>query len=171
MPLSRPAPDEYSAYFGKYVDLVSEDDVLSLLAAQQEQRRALLGSLDEAQATHRYESGKWSLKELLGHLIDCERVFGYRALTACRGDGASVPGFEQDAWVAAARFDERPLGDLLHELELLRGANLALFASFDQREGSRCVESEGQRVSARAAAWILAGHERHHMDVVRTRYL
>jgi uncharacterized damage-inducible protein DinB len=171
MSLARPTAEEHSEYFGKYIGLVTEDDVLALLTAQQDERRALLGELDEARATHRYESGKWSLKEVLGHLIDCERVFAYRALSAARGDTTPLPGFDQDVWMADARWDEPPLGTILDEFEVVRSSSLALLSSLDERQATRRTEIEGSPISVRAIAFILAGHERHHMDVVRTRYL
>lgn len=171
MTIPRPQADECNAYFGGYVARVVEDDVIGLLEQQMAERRALLGGLDDGRALHRYAPGKWSLKEVLGHLLDCERVFAYRALSAARGDPAPLPGFEQDDWITTAHFDALPLGSLLDDLDDTRRATLALYRGFDEAALARRAMANGTPVTPRALVWILAGHERHHMDVIRQRYL
>lgn len=171
MTIARPDADEHSAYFGGYVALVTEADVLDVLEAQMDERRVLLAGLDAEAARHRYEPGKWSVKELLGHLLDCERVLAYRGLVAARDNGVTLPGFDQDAWMTRADFHQRSLPSLLDELDLVRGSTLALFASLDDTALAGRVRIEGSPTSARAVPWIVAGHERHHMTVLRERYL
>lgn len=167
----RPAPDEHAPYYIRYIGLVPDGDITRTLEAQLPQMRALLSGLRDEQAGHRYAPGKWSVKESLGHVIDAERVFGYRAMVAARGDAVSLPGFEQDDYVASGAFDARSLRSLLHELEAVRRSTIALFQSLSADAWDRRVVASGNPVSARALAWIIAGHELHHRQVLRDRYL
>ncbi len=169
--LPRPQPDEFASYFKVYIDLVDEADVLAAMAAQNTSRRELLGGLDEQRWEHRYADRKWSIKEVLGHVMDAERIFATRALRAARGDETPMPGFEQDPYVAAARFERRSGAQLLDEMELVRRGSLALFEAFDEVELDRQATAEGKVFSVRAVAFLLVGHERHHLGVVRERYL
>ena len=146
-------------------------DLLERLRAQPAELRALLGSLDDAAARARYEPGKWSIKEVVGHVSDTERVMGYRLLRIGRGDVTPLPGFEQDPYVAAAGADRRPLASLLAELEAVRAATLALVESLPAEAWERRGTASGNPVSARALAYIIAGHAAHHHAVLRERYL
>jgi uncharacterized damage-inducible protein DinB len=168
--ISRPGPDEFFEYYGKYIDLVPGDDARPVLRDQIEDTVRLLAPLDESKALHRYAPGKWSVKEVVGHLSDSERVFAYRALRMGRGDATPLPGFDEKTYVPAGRFDSRPLADIVHEFESVRAASLALFRGLDDEALLRRGTANGNTVSVRALAWILAGHELHHRGLLVERY-
>jgi uncharacterized damage-inducible protein DinB len=168
---TQPEANEYASYFGKYIVLVPEGDVVATLDRQLEETLQLLGGLSEAQGDSRYEPGKWSIKELVGHIIDAERIFGHRALHFARGDQQPLPGFEQDDYVAAGEFGRRRLKDLVEEFELVRRGNLCLFRSLDEQAWLRRGTANNTEISVRALAFIMAGHETHHMGILRDRYL
>ncbi len=167
-----PAADagEHLAYYGNYIRLVPTGDLLVTLDAQLADTVAVVDALGESRAGHRYAPGKWSVRELLGHAIDTERIFAYRALAAARGETNALPAFDENAYVAAADFEARSLGSLLGEWTAVRRATLALFRHLDAAELARRVVANGAPMSARAAAWIIAGHELHHREILRTRY-
>lgn len=167
----RPDTSEYAPYYSGYVAHVPEGNVLELLAAQITDTAALLRSAGEALAGHRYAPGKWSIREVVGHVCDTERIMAYRALRIARADPTPLPGFEQDDYVAAARFEARTLSDLVAELESVRAATLSLLRGLDDAALRRRGVASGCDVSARALVFIIAGHERHHMSVLRSRYL
>lgn len=167
----RPAPTEYGEYYGRYISQLPEGDVLETMRAGVQELDALLGGLDEQQALHRYAPGKWSIKEVVGHMLDVERVMAYRALRIARGDATPLPGFEQDDYVKAAHYDGRPLASLLAEYRHLRAANLELFASLDHEALMRKGTASGYPFTARALIWVIAGHERHHLNGFRRDYL
>lgn len=167
----RPEQSEYAPYYEKYVSLVPQGDVTATLSRQLENTLALLRSINEEQANSRYAEGKWSIKELVGHIIDSERIFGYRALRFARNDQTPLPGYEQDDYINNARFGECSLSDLAEEFEHVRKANLCLFRQFDDEMWQRQGEANEQMVSVRALAHIIAGHETHHMQILRTQYL
>jgi uncharacterized damage-inducible protein DinB len=168
--ISRPGPDEFFEYYGKYIDLVPGDDARPALRDQIEDTVRLLAPLDESKALHRYAPGKWSVKEVVGHLSDSERVFAYRALRMGRGDATPLPGFDEKTYVPAGRFDSRPLADIVHEFESVRAASLALFRGLGDEALLRRGTANGNSVSVRALAWILAGHELHHRRLLVERY-
>lgn len=168
--IPRPAPAEHIPYFGKYIALVPGDDALPGLAGQLADTLALLAPLDDARALHRYAAGKWSVKEVIGHVADCERVFAYRALHFAREDATPLPGFDENAWAPAGRFDARPLAELLDELRAVRAATVALFRSLDARALGRTGVANGNPITPRALAWIACGHELHHRGILRERY-
>ena len=150
MMIERPEPSEYHEYYETYVGRVAAGgDLLAQLEAQIEETLALVGGLDDDGARHRYAPGKWSVKELLGHLIDSERVFAYRAMCIARGERAPLPGMEQDDYVAGGRFDERPLASLLEAFEHLRRATIALVASLGADDLTRVGIANGTEVSVR----------------------
>jgi hypothetical protein len=166
-----PEATEYAPYYGRYVSLVPGGDVLTTLAGQMDSTLALLRGIDEEKASHRYAPDKWSIKELVGHIIDTERIFAYRALRFARNDRTELPGFEQDDYTRHAGFDARPLKELVREFELVRGANLAMFKHLDEAAWQRRGVASNAEVSVRALAFIMAGHERHHIEILKTRYL
>lgn len=168
---TRPAPDEYAPYYGRYIAAVPDGSIVETLRDQIEETVALLGSLPEAKGDHRYEPGKWSVKEVIGHLIDSERVFSYRALRFARRDETPLPGFEQDDYVPAGAFGKRTLRDLAEEFRTVREATLHLYRHLDEEALSRSGIASENRMSVRALAWCIAGHERHHVKVIRERYL
>lgn len=167
---TRPAADEFAPYYARYVEAVPDGDVLETLERQLEEMVALMDGFGEAGAAHRYAEGKWSVKEVLGHVTDAERVFTYRAMCAARGEPGALPSFDENLYVANADFDARTLNSLLGELTAVRRATLALFRSLDPAVLSRRVTASGVPVSVRALAWIVAGHDRHHQDILRARY-
>ena len=167
----RPAPDEYAPYYGRYVKLVPDGPIVETLRSQIGETLAILGALPEAKGDHRYEPDKWSVKEVLGHLIDGERIFSYRALRFARRDETPLPGFEQDDYVPAASFGRRTLRSLLDEFRAVREATVHLYQHFDEEALSRSGIASETRMSVRALAWVIAGHERHHLGVLRERYL
>lgn len=169
--IARPAETEYDPYFGRYVSLVPDGDLLALLARQVEETVDLLHALDADGADYRYAAGKWSIKEVVGHLSDTERIFAYRALRFARGDGTPLPGFDENLFVANARFAERTLPDLLAELRAVRAASIAFFAGLQPDELERRGLASGKSMSVRACAYNIAGHERHHVAILRERYL
>jgi hypothetical protein len=168
--LTRPGADEYGAFYAGYIARVPEGDILELLARQGEETQALLSPLPPERAAYRYEPDKWSVTEVVGHLTDAERVFSYRALCISRGDETPLPGFDEAAYVPQAGFERRGLPDILDELRVLRQSTLMLFRGLDDAAGLRRGTANGHPMSTRAAAYIIAGHERHHVNVLRTRY-
>ncbi len=171
MPISRPESSEYHEFYETYVSKVdAAGGVLEQLEAQIAETLSMLADLDEERARHRYQPDKWSVKEMLGHLIDAERVFGYRAMCIARGERASLPGMEADDYVAGARFDDRALASLLEEFEHLRRATIAFFASLDNDELQRVGVANQVEVSVGALVFIIAGHHAHHLGVLRERY-
>lgn len=169
--IDKPDETEYLPYYGRYISLVPDGDILALLSKQLEATLALLRSIPESQANFRYGADKWSIKEVVGHLIDTERIFAYRALRFARNDKTPLPGYEQDDYVRSASFDDYPLSDLGAELESVRRSNLFLFKHLDREAWLRRGVANDSEVSVRALAYIIAGHELHHRDILRTRYL
>lgn len=169
--IGRPAPTEHAQYYEKYVSLVPEGDIVSTLSRQAETTLSLLSSIPEAQADSRYAPDKWSIKEVVGHVIDCERIFAYRALRFARNDPSPLPGFEQDDYVRNAAFGAISLTDLAAEFESLRGASVYMFKSLTAEAWLRSGSANGADVSVRALAHIIAGHELHHVGILRARYL
>jgi len=168
--IARPAADEHIEYYAKYMIQVPGDDALSALSTQIHDTLRMLRPLDEAKARHRYAPGKWSVKEVVGHLSDVERVFSYRALRFGRGDTTPLPGIDENAYVEPGRFDHRPLADALDEFTTVRAATVALFGGFDAAALLRRGTANDSPVSVRALAWILAGHELHHRRLLVERY-
>lgn len=168
---SRPHENEHAPYYGRYISLVPEGDFFLLLNKHFDETLVFFRNLTETQAETRYEPGKWSIKDVLGHVIDNERIMSYRALRIARGDTTPLPGYEQDDYVRAANFDSRTLNDLLPEFQAVRAATESLFRSFDETAIGRRGTASTFPVTVRALAYIIAGHERHHMNVLRTKYL
>ncbi|HEV2642530.1 MAG TPA: DinB family protein [Candidatus Elarobacter sp.] len=168
---ARPEASEYNPYYGAYVSAVPEGDLLSTLERQGAELDALLAPLDDARALSRYAPGKWSIKEVLGHISDTERVFAYRLLRIARGDTTPLASFDQDVYVPAARSDARALNDLREELRAVRAATLALAKSLDDDAWLRSGTASEKPVSARALGYIIAGHMAHHTKILRERYL
>ena len=168
--LSRPATDEAAAYYQTYIAEVGGDNIGEQLVEQLSQVERLFSSLDDPAALARYAPGKWSIKELLGHLNDAERIFSYRLLRISRGDSTPLPGFDQNPYVVAGRFDERPLLDLIGEFRAVRLCTVALASGVPLHAwAERGVASENS-VTARALLYIIVGHVAHHLLVLRDRY-
>ena len=169
--IARPDATEHAPYYAKYIEKVPQGDLLSILERQRQETATLLKGIPESKAGHRYAPGKWSIKEVVGHVNDAERVFSYRAMRIARGDATPLASFEQDQFVAAGNFDARSLADLAAEFDAIRRATIALLKSFEAEAISRRGTASGKEVSTRALAYIIAGHERHHIDIVKERYL
>lgn len=167
----RPHPDEYDPYYRLYVDRVGEGPILKALEEQRHEILGLLGSLDPETADYRYAPDKWSVKEVVGHVVDAERIFATRALCVARGETQALPGFEQDAYVVQGDFEHRSLISMVREFEAVRLATEALFANLSEEQWTRCGVANEARVSVRAVAYIVVGHASHHAAVIRERYL
>jgi len=171
----RPSPDEHHPGYAPYLDAVSVPgadalDLPALLARQPTALESGLGGCTEELALHRYAPGKWSVKEVVAHLVDVERVMSYRLLRAGRGDTTPLPGFDENAWVEAMGHDRRPLGEHLAEFRAARGDTVALVRGLPGESFRRTVVASGHPVSGRALAWILAGHLEHHLRILHERY-
>jgi hypothetical protein len=166
-----PAADEYGAPYAGYVARVpAGSDVLELLARQGEETRARLGTVAEARGDYRYAPGKWSVKEVVLHLADTERIMAGRALRVARGDATPLPGFDENAYVPLSGADARSLASLLEESRDVRAATLSLFRHLPGDAWGRRGTASGHPVSVRALAWTIAGHERHHLATLADRY-
>ncbi|HXY69403.1 MAG TPA: DinB family protein [Gemmatimonadales bacterium] len=169
--IERPAPSEYAPYYQQYIDQVPDGDVLDLLRRQVEETAALLAGVSERDAGFRYAEGKWSFRDVVGHLADVERIFVYRALCFARGERGMLPGFEENDYVAHAKFAGRPLAGLVAEFRAVRAATVAFFAGLDAEELRRPGTANRNPYTVRAVAYIVAGHERHHAKILAERYV
>jgi hypothetical protein len=169
--VSKPDASEYAPYYETYVSKVKHPNVVTALLAQLDDTMNLLHTVSATQALYRYAPGKWSVKEVLGHVIDAERIFSYRALRIARGDKTPLASFDQDPYIVHAGFDRRTWGSLKDEFELVRRATLALVQSFDPEAWMRSGIASDNPITVRALAYIIAGHELHHVGILRTRYL
>lgn len=167
---ARPLPSDYPEYYHRYVDAVTGEDVLDVLADQVDELLKMFDGMDEARTLYRYADGKWSVREVLGHLLDSERIFGMRALCIARGEQQSLPGFDEVLYVTSALFDERPLESILDEWQALRIANVIMFQSFDDDAWSRQGTANNKSTTVSALAWIIAGHHQHHLNILHERY-
>ena len=167
----RPTADEFYEYYGKYISKVPDVDLISLLREQAVETVTLLQNLTPQQANFAYEPGKWTVKEVVGHISDAERVFAYRAMRIARKDQTPLESFDENAYVANANFGRRPLGDLLEELQVVRASSIHLAKSLDADALGRRGTASGHGITVRALFYIIAGHERHHVDLLRERYL
>lgn len=168
--MTRPTASEYSPYHAGYVALVPEEDVLSAMEQQSSEMQKVLASLDETRGEHRYAEGKWSVKEVIGHVIDSERIFGYRALAFARGEAQPLPGFDENAYVENASFEDWKLGELAELYAVVRRANIVFFKNLRDEAWERRGTASDVPVSVRGIAYVIVGHERHHLKVLRERY-
>lgn len=167
----KPDESEYLPYYGRYIALVSEGDVLGTLETQMSDTQSVLAGLPASISTYRYAPGKWSVNEMLGHVVDSERIFAARALRFARADSTPLPGFEQDDYVRNASFDSYPLSELAAELDTVRRSTIFLFRHLAEEAWQRSGVANDAKVTVRALAYIIAGHELHHRDILDTRYL
>ncbi len=168
---SRPEQNEYAEYYEKYVSLVKEDNILAVLKNNKSETQNLLVEISEEKALFRYAPGKWSIKELLGHIIDTERIFAYRALRFARNDQVKIEGFEQDAYIENASFDDCKFTELTAEFAFVRDANILMFQNLSNEAWQRSGIASENSVSVRALAYLIAGHEIHHINILKERYL
>lgn len=169
--IARPTQSEYQPSYDRYISMVPDANILTVLADQITETLDLLRSIPESGGNFRYAPEKWSIKELVGHLIDSERVFAYRALRFARNDSTPLPGFEQDDYVRGASYDRLSLSDITSEFESVRASTLFLLRHFDGDAWSRKGLANESEVSVRALAYIIAGHELHHRGVLRAKYM
>jgi len=169
--LRRPDPSEYSEYYRRYVDLVPDGDILVILAAQMQQTLDVLAGVGPDLADHRYAPDKWSVKEVVGHMIDAERVFGYRALHFARRDPTPLPSMEENEWARASNAATRSIQSLAGEFEQVRRSHIALFHSFDEESGALSGTASGYEFTVRTFPYLIAGHEIHHRGVLLEKYL
>jgi hypothetical protein len=169
--VAKPERNEYPDDVAAYVSLVRHSNIVTGLLAQIDDTMSLLHTISAAQSLERYAPGKWSIRDVIGHLIDSERIFTYRALRIARGDQTPLSGFEQDDYVRAAAADRRTWGSLKEEFELVRRATVAFYANLEPEAWLRTGTANGKAISVRALAWVTAGHELHHDRMLRQRYL
>lgn len=167
----RPKPADYAPFYEKYVALVPAGDLLEILDSQITRWKSMLGPLSAQQSEFRYEQGKWSTKEVIGHVTDTERIFAYRALRIARGDQTPLSGFEQDDYVREGMFSSRTLADLLQEFSTVRAATLSLFRSLSPDDLSRRGNANQKEITVCALGFITAGHVEHHRLILEQRYL
>jgi len=167
----RPQPGDYAPYYDRYISLVQGNDILTALDEQRRQMLLLLSGRSEADGDLRYAPEKWSLKEVLGHINDTERIMSYRALRISRSDATPIEGFEQDDYVRHGPFGRRPLADLIEDYIAVRRATVSLFRNLDEAAWTRRGVANKNEVTVRALAYIIAGHELHHRRILEEKYL
>jgi hypothetical protein len=169
--VERPSPAEHIPYYEKYISLVGEgEDVLRLLEEQPGDLQAFFEDVSEERGGFRYEPGKWSLREVLGHLVDVERVLGFRAYCFSRGEAQPLPGVDFESYAAMGEHDRRTLAEMLQEFEGLRRSHVAMFQALGEEASRRMGTADGNPISPRALAYILAGHVRYHAQLLLERY-
>ena len=167
---TRPSDSEYAEFYRKYVSRVPDGDIVEILREQIHVTCALIEKAGEEKAGYAYAPGKWTVREVIGHLADAERIFAYRALRFARGDETNLAGFDETAYVPAGRFGGRSLASMLEEFRAVRAATVALYAGLPPEAWSRSGPANNNIVSVRALVWITAGHERHHRALLEERY-
>src|SRR6476620_6642331 len=168
--MNKPETTEYDPYYEHYVSLVS-GDLLPFLDAQPRELAAILGSLPEEKGLYAYAEGKWTIKELLSHLIDGERMFAYRVLRIARGDETPIEGFDQDIYIENSNANNRSFAELLEEFDLARRSNMLMLRNMRDEDGARMGTASDKPISARTIPYILAGHVTHHVNILKERYL
>ena len=168
--IARPDPSEYDPYYDRYISLVKED-VVAALEKQLRETRDLLSKVSAEKAEFRYAPGKWSVKEVLGHMNDTERIMSYRVLRIARGDQTPIEGFEQDDYIATGKFGRRTIDDLLQEFTTIRNSTLQLVRHLDAESSARRGTASNKQITARAVVYVIAGHELHHRRILEEKYL
>jgi uncharacterized damage-inducible protein DinB len=168
--INRPQPDEYSAYAARYVDMVGNGSILEILEHQQQNTFNFFTRMDPGKAIYAYADAKWTIKQVLGHMADTERIFCYRALAFSR-EAIELPGFDQDVYMKNTTFNSRSLEDLATEFKTVRESSLYLFKSMTDEQTTQKGTASGNPVSVRALAYMIAGHEMHHIKILKERYL
>lgn len=166
----RPGREDHARFYDGYVERVPDGDIVATLESQGERFRALLESVPADRETFAYADGKWTVREVVGHVVDCERMFAYRALHVARRDPAPLPGMDQDVWAAGSNAASRSLRSLARELRAVRAATVTLLDGLDDAAWDRRGVASGWEVSVRGLAWVAAGHAGHHMRILAERY-
>jgi uncharacterized damage-inducible protein DinB len=170
--IEKPKEDEYAPYTIMYIGLLPDDGlVLKYLEDNLKATSDFILSLPEEKLTYRYAEGKWTIKEILAHIVDDERIYAYRALRFARNDKTELPGFEQDDYAIYSGANDRDIKDILEEFATVRHATISLFEGFDREALLRAGVADGKVMSVRAAAFHIAGHELHHINIIKERYL
>jgi len=169
--LQRPESHEYAPFFADYISTVPNEEIFTFLQRQGEEIAALFAQVTEEQSSHRYAEGKWSLKEVLGHITDTERVMSYRLMRIARGDTTPLPGFDQDVLIENGSLSEFKLTTLLAEFQAVRQASICLLYTIPASAWLRTGNVSGRDVTARSLAYIIAGHSQHHLHIVKERYI
>jgi uncharacterized damage-inducible protein DinB len=167
----RPAKGDYAEYYKQYIDLVEGDDIFRVLIEQNLESQNIINSFSESKGNHSYAEGKWTVKEVIGHMMDVERIFAYRALSIARGETRPLPGMDQNLYAKNGNFNNRQLFDINYEFRLARESNILLFGSFDKAVLNNRGVASGYEVTVLALMWITAGHEKHHLNVLKERYM
>lgn len=171
MKITKPNPDEYDPYYESYVSEVKSDDPIKELRRGKKQLIKLISKLNKKQLKYRYAEGKWTIKEILAHLMDAERIWGYRALRFARNDQTKLPGFEENDYVPASRATKRKIKSLLREYEAIRDSTIQLFQNLEEDMMMRMGTANEKPISVRAMMYITVGHELHHLGVIKDKYL
>jgi hypothetical protein len=166
----RPKPAEYNVYYDRYISLIPGSDIVTTLATQLPKTIAFLSSRSEQDGELRYAPGKWSVKEVVGHMIDTERIMAYRALRFARNDRTPIPGYEQDDFVREGPYADLRLADLIEEFKAVRASTIALFRNLRSGDWTRRGVANQNEISVRALAYVIAGHEIHHRNILEERY-
>lgn len=167
----RPQPNEYAPYFSRYIDLVPEEDIVGIIDKQGRETTELLSKIGEEKSAFRYAPEKWSIKQVVGHVTDTERIFDYRLLAIARGESQSLPGFDENDYMRNSNFDDLSFADIIDGLAVTRRSTLSLLRGLSDQAWTRMGVANENKTSARAIAYMIAGHERHHLRVLRERYL
>lgn len=168
-----PASYEYpnAPYFAEYLNFDTDENLFDVLKKQSDELIALFENLDNSQAAFAYAAGKWSIKGLIGHIVDTERIFSYRVLAISRGEKAALPGFDENEYQAASAYETQDAMEILAQYKATRTATTLLLNSFSSNHWNQMGQANGKSISARALAWMIAGHEKHHLNIIKERYL
>ncbi|MES2730120.1 MAG: DinB family protein [Bacteroidota bacterium] len=169
--IARPSAEEYPEWVTGYIATVQSENLLEALQASHDHNLSQIQTLNEEQLTYRYEPGKWTIKEVLGHIIDTERIMAYRALRFARKDKTPLPGFDQDLFVENAQTQQRDIQAIMKEYSAVRQANIELFRSFNEETLAQSGTANDRQISVRALGYTIAGHETHHWNIIKERYL
>jgi len=169
--IKKPNPDEYATYFQRYTDLAIEENIVKTLEDQLCETVSYYDSLNESEFDFRYAPGKWSIKEVIIHVLDTERIFNYRALRFARKDNTPLPGFEQDDYINSTDWKNYPIKSVIEEYELVRKHTIVLFNNMTEEMLNQSGISSDMNLSVRVMPFIIAGHERHHLNVIKSKYL
>lgn len=168
--MKRPSKSEYAAYYHTYVETVPEGDIIKIMKKQCDQINKSLGKVSKKNSLHRYAPDKWSVREVVGHMIDTERVFAYRTLRFARNDENDLPGFDENEYIRQSNYAEVNLKELVEEFCALRHSNLIMFKNFPEEFTLRTGRANGNRFTVRAMAYIMCGHVNHHLHMLKERY-
>jgi len=169
--MKRPEKTEYAEYYDRYISLVAETDIVSAMQSQVDEVTDLFSQISDEKGVYAYAEGKWTITELLGHLIDGERIFAYRAFRFSRADKTPLPGFDQNPYIENANYNSIKLAHLLDELVLLRKSNILFFKNLTDEMWSRTGTASDNEISVRALAFIMVGHIHHHLKILQEKYL